>query len=67
MDNINYDWSRQLSTIGDIMAENRLSPWNAVLATMLMTGIVIGVVLTLAWAGVQIPVIYEFSVPAVME
>jgi len=67
MDNLNYDWSGQLSTIGDTKAEDHLPLWSAIRATILMTGIVIGVVLTLAWAGVQIPVAYEFSVLAIME
>lgn len=67
MDNMNYDWSGQLSTIGDTKAEDHLPLWSAILATMLTTAMVVSVVLTLAWAGVQIPVTYEFSVPAIMD
>lgn len=67
MDSIEHRWSQRLSTVHDAAGEDRLPPWRAIFAMILATAAIIGVVLMLAWAGVQIPVVYEFAVPAVME
>ena len=67
MDSIEYVWSKRLSTVHDAVGEDHPPRWSAIFAMILVTATIIGVVLMLAWAGVQIPVVYEFSVPAVAE
>ena len=67
MDSIEYLWVKRLSTVQAAPGEDRPPSWRAISAMILATAVIIGVVLMLAWAGVQIPVVYEFAAPAVVE
>ncbi len=67
MDSIEYLWSKRLSTVQAAPGNSQVPPWSAISAMILATAAIIGVVLMLAWAGVQIPVAYEFAVPPVVD
>lgn len=67
MDSIEYLWVKRLSTVRAAPGDSRPPSWSAMSAVIVATAAIIGVVLTLAWAGVQIPVVYEFAAPAVVE